>query len=62
VVTRLGTLTNPFGALGMKTRILTGVLGVLEIKILIGARKVIGIMDLVMLIKAPFGEEIVAGT
>ena len=55
MVTRLGTLTNPFGALGMKTRILTGVLGVLEIKILIGARKVIEIMDLVMLIKTPLG-------
>ena len=40
----IGTLTNPLG-----------VLGILEIKILIGARKVIEIMDLVMLIKTPLG-------
>ena len=51
----IGTLTNPLGVLGMKTKTLTGVLGILEIKILIGARKVIEIMDLVMLIKTPLG-------
>jgi len=46
IVTRLlvqaiviGTLTNPLRVLGMKTRILTGVLGFLEIKILIGKEK-----------------------
>jgi len=37
VVTKLGTLTNPLEVLGMKTRILTGVLRILEIKILTGA-------------------------
>ena len=68
VITRLliqtiaiGTLTNPLGVLEMKTGILTGVLGILEIKILTGARKVIGILDLVMQIKTPLGEAIAAG-
>jgi len=46
----------------MKIRILTRVLGILEIKILTGARKVIGILDLVMLMKTPFGEAIVVET
>ena len=58
MVTKLGTLTNPLGVLEMKKRILTRVLGILEIKILIRARKVIGILDPGMLIKTPFGEAI----
>lgn len=47
----------------MKTRILAGVLGklILEIKILTGARKVIGILDLVILIKTPVGKAMAAG-
>jgi len=46
----------------MKTRILTGLLEILEIKILTRARKVIGILDLVMQIKTPLGEVITIGT
>jgi len=41
---------------------LTNLLGVLEINIINGARKVIGILDLVMLIKTPFREAIAVGT
>ncbi|KAG4907092.1 hypothetical protein JHK86_055576 [Glycine max] len=41
---------------------LTNLLGVLEINIITGARKVIGILDLVMLIKTPFREAIAVGT
>ena len=57
------TLTNPLGVSGMKARILIGVPGILEIKILIGERKVkIIILDLMMLIKTPLGEAITIGT
>jgi len=58
-----GTLINPFRVLGMKARIPTGVLGILilEIMILAGAKKVIGILDRVMPIKTTVGKKIAAG-
>ena len=62
ILIAIGTLTNPLGVLGTKTRNLIGVLGILEIQILTGATKIIAFLDLVMLIKTPLGEAIAAGT